>query len=561
MLKEIRILNFGVVEDATIFLSQGLSVLTGETGAGKTMVIHALNQSLGSRSDLDLIRDAADKLQVESRWDINSAVTDLLAQQEIDIENDEIVLAKTLDRNGKSRVTINGYATNASVVSNIGEELIQIFGQNDQRLLAKASWQLASLDSLGSSSHAKDLASFNLSFNNLLELKLKLHNLKNQAGSIAANRSRIAAELAEFDTLKPEIDEDIYLKSRIEALESSEEVKAIYLEIGNLLDDDSSVSLTRALRQFAKLIHGKPEFKFVDDAISDFQVQINTLDSKVASFLSDHNDSDSVDELNSRRAGILNLIRKHATPLNDLIKIMDANRDILNESEDFTIQIDQLGMQIQKLEEDVISQADQIRLSRTKLAHKLESAVTDELAALKMSDSKFHCLIEDIENATPLEIDGIRISNSGKDVVQFYLSHGIDGVRKPISKTASGGELSRIMLAIQVVLNSNQNDQVFIFDEVDAGIGGETAIEVGKRLAKLSEQNQVIVVTHLPQVAAFADHHFMVTGNIAAGIKISDLKKLNDTEREQEIARMLGGMKSSDSAVQHARELLALKGF
>jgi DNA repair protein RecN (Recombination protein N) len=359
----------------------------------------------------------------------------------------------------------------------------------------------------------------------------------------------------------PDMDEDITLKAKIDALELSEESKLIYLDISKLLDDDSEISLTRMLSSLMKLVQGNPEFQFIETASLEFQNQLNLLDSKIVKFLTEHEESESIDELNSRRAGILGLVRKHGIALNDLIKVMDANRNILNETEDFASQIEQMEVKIESLEQSLLSHADEIRMTRAELAKKLEDAVTSELSELKMLDSKFHCSIFDIEGASAVDIDGVRISNYGRDVVQFQISHGSDGVKKPIAKTASGGELSRIMLAIQVVLTATQSGQVFIFDEVDAGIGGETAIEVGKRLAKLSKLNQVIVVTHLPQVAAFADHHFMVSGDIADGIKVSDLKKLTSDERELEIARMLGGMKSSQSALQHARELLALKGF
>jgi DNA repair protein RecN (Recombination protein N) len=200
----------------------------------------------------------------------------------------------------------------------------------------------------------------------------------------------------------------------------------------------------------------------------------------------------------------------------------------------------------------------EINQSRQVLAESLQKAITHELHDLKMPEAVFNCQITALKQAD-IELDFMFFDRNGMDEISFLLGHGADGSLKPIAKTASGGELSRIMLAMQVVLTENQPEITYIFDEVDAGIGGETAIEVGKRLARLATRQQVIVVTHLPQVAAFADHHFAITGNVTAGIKISDVQLLDQQARETEIARMLGGIKTSEAALQHARELLTLK--
>ena len=559
MLKELRIANLGVVEKAELNFLPGLTVLTGETGAGKTMIIHALNQSIGNRSDSSLIRDGAQRFVVESVWAMDN--TQFLANPDFDIEleDGELTLSKTVDQTGKGKSLINGITSNGNAVSAVSDQLIQIFGQNDQRLLSKPSWQLAALDSMGGLTHSGILTKYRDAFEQFVSLSSDLKQLKIRQDEILKNKAQLIAALAEFDEIAPVLDEDDAILEQIKVFEKYESEQDLYRNIQKILDSDGiEASINDQLGRLMKLVSQAADLDAFGERLPELLISLEDLSLTVSNRLAYAADGISLDDLNTRRATLNALIRKYGTPLNEIIAQMQSNRAALENALEPAVEIAKIETEIKKAQEVLISLAVEINQSRQVLAESLQKAITHELHDLKMPEAVFNCQITALKQAD-IELDFMFFDRNGMDEISFLLGHGADGNLKPIAKTASGGELSRIMLAMQVVLTENQPEITYIFDEVDAGIGGETAIEVGKRLARLATRQQVIVVTHLPQVAAFADHHFAITGNVTAGIKISDVQLLDQQARETEIARMLGGIKTSAAALQHARELLTLK--
>ena len=557
MLTELRISNLGVVASAELKFGHGLNVLTGETGAGKTMILNALTQTLGAKSDPKMVRDGADKCVIESDWQLTPNQLRILNHQEV-VTDHNLTLGKLTESAGKSRVILNGITSNQITIAEVSENLIQIFGQSDQQYLAKPSWQLAALDALGSSDHQKLIKNYQDKFATYQQLKTEISNLYDLEKRWETEKQRIENDLIQFDGISPKQNEDDEIIEQIKLRESLAATRAELNDLQVFFDDENSDSISNQFQDLLKVMSRINDFEELALAVADVPTHLNEIEHKLVSLLSQDDSENSLEDLYSRKADLQGLIRKHGISLNEVIMKMESERVLLQNGENPADEITRLTKKLDELGKEIAKIAEQLSRARAELATKLDNLVTAELAGLKMSGSVFKTEISSVKNVI-LEISGIKLDKSGADSVSFGMAHGASGSVRPIAKAASGGELSRIMLALQVVLPAQNPDLTYVFDEVDAGIGGETAIEVGRRLAKLAKSNQVIVVTHLPQVAAFADVHFSVSGDVSAGIKTSDVSKLTSSQREVEIARMLGGMRDSKAAITHAKELLELK--
>ncbi len=557
MLTELRISNLGVVASAELKFDHGLNVLTGETGAGKTMILNALTQTLGAKSDPKMVRDGTDKCVIESDWQLTPNQLKILNQQEV-VTDHNLTLGKLTEAAGKSRIILNGLTASQTTVAEISENLIQIFGQSDQQYLAKPSWQLAALDALGGSDHQELIQDYQDKFATYQELKTEITKLYELEKRWETEQQRIENDLIQFDGISPKPNEDDEIIERIRHLESMADTRAELIDLQLLFDDENSGSISNQFRSLIKALNRIDDFQDLAATVAAVPAHLNEIEHKLVELLSQEDSETSLENLYSRKADLQGLIRKHGVSLNELIAKMESERVLVQAGESPSDEIARLVKKLEELEKRIAHIAGQLSNARKELASKLDKLVTAELAGLKMSGSVFRTEISSVKNGIS-EISGMKLDRSGADSISFGMAHGASGSVRPIAKAASGGELSRIMLALQVVLPSHNPDLTYVFDEVDAGIGGETAIEVGRRLAQLAKSNQVIVVTHLPQVAAFADVHFSVSGDVGAGIKTSDVSALTTIEREVEIARMLGGMRDSKAAITHAKELLELK--
>lgn len=557
MLTELRISNLGVVASAELKFGHGLNVLTGETGAGKTMILNALTQTLGAKSDPKMVRDGAAKCVIESDWQLTPNQLRILNHQEV-VTDHNLTLGKLTESAGKSRVILNGITSNQITIAEVSENLIQIFGQSDQQYLAKSSWQLAALDALGSSDHQKLIKNYQDKFATYQQLKTEISTLYDLEKRWETEKQRIENDLIQFDGISPKQNEDDEIIEQIKLRESLAATRAELNDLQVFFDGENSHSISNQFQDLLKIMSRISDFEELALAVADVPAHLNEIEHKLVSLLSQDDSETSLEDLYSRKADLQGLIRKHGISLNEVIMKMESERVLLQNGENPADEITRLTKKLDELGKEIVKIAEQLSRARAELATKLDKLVTAELAGLKMSGSVFKTEISSVKNVI-LEISGIKLDKSGADSVSFGMAHGASGSVRPIAKAASGGELSRIMLALQVVLPAQNPDLTYVFDEVDAGIGGETAIEVGRRLAQLAKSNQVIVVTHLPQVAAFADVHFSVSGDVAAGIKTSDVSTLTSSQREVEIARMLGGMRDSKAAITHAKELLELK--
>ncbi|MEY3094330.1 MAG: hypothetical protein RLZZ317_833 [Actinomycetota bacterium] len=566
LLEEISIRGIGVIDNATVQFSPGLNVITGETGAGKTMVLTALNLILGGKSDPDLIRSDHERLHAVGRFEVNDprnpALLELLDEHDVDIDSEGLLLSRSVTRDGKSKAQLSGMTSTAGVLSAIGGHLVEVHGQHGNLQLSKASRQRELLDAFAGDEVASALGLFRKAFKNYNELVIRVKELRKSLGDRDREIASLKATLNEFEKLKPRRDEFLELVALIERLESVEDLRVAATGALQALDDEQSGAMNslHAVRRFLSTIKGKDaQLDEISERFGEAFYTLNDVNSDLARYLDGLSaDPTALDNAQSRRAALISFAKKQG---------LSGDNDGINEALDIALnaraRIEDLTGGDEKLAElesqltvessKVIKEGKNLSFARTKAAAELDKRITAELAALAMPHGKFHTSV------TQGSIDDLQAyTNDGVDnVSMLFTSHGGDLL--PIAKAASGGELSRLMLAIEVVIASRFPVGTYIFDEVDAGIGGKAALEVGKRLRELAHERQVIVVTHLPQVAIWADRHIVVTKDQSGKVTTSSLTTVEANEREKEIARMLSGVEESEHAQEHARELLDLR--
>jgi DNA repair protein RecN (Recombination protein N) len=559
-LEEITIRSIGVIDQSTLEISKGLTVLTGETGAGKTMILTALNLILGGKADSALVRKGSERLVASGKFSIPKANEYLF--EDVLVEDGELIVTRTVASDGKSKATTNGVSATASTLSSIGENLVEVHGQAANQNITKGSRQRELVDRFGNI----DLISYQGALVNYHELKERISSLKNSI----AKKDKELAELREFANafkkINPTADEHSEIDGEIARLSSVEEFRLATSQVIAAIDDEEAGSLTslgtarRALDQARskdpqlELIYQQISegFFLVDDALSS----INSYNSKLEA------DPVRLDYLHTRKADINILIKKyggagsHEQELRELSDRYKNSSDAISDLEGGDQRLQELESQLITIKKELLVEAKKVSDLRTKAAESLSLLVTTEIQQLSMPHAQFLAKVESADYSAPKESD---FTVNGCDDVGMFIQGHKDAPLVALAKGASGGEMSRVMLALEVVIATTHPIGTYVFDEVDAGVGGKAAIEVGKRLHQLAQHAQVIVVTHLPQVAAWADSHFVVTKNNDGTVSQSDVRMVMGEDRIEEIARMLAGLENSSSAREHATELLALK--
>ena len=556
-LEEISIRGLGVIDSSNIEFHDGLTVLTGETGAGKTMVLTALGLVLGNKSDSDLVRLGAERATVTGRFSIDKNLAQIIEENGGSVESDCAIITRTVSAQGKSRVLIGGALTSASFVADLGLQLVEIHQQSSSLRLTKANTVRELVDSFGrvSTDKYQELFSqFNELTRRVTELKAQLARRDSEIGELKA----FAQAFAEVKPLPGEIE---LIENEISKLGSVEEINQILVNGLNNIENDE-ISAINSLLQTKKDLEKLRDKDLSLDLIIDKYVE-NTLNLQetmgdIASYLSKlEADPKRFDYLQNRKSAINSLIKKYGkgsdkTQAYDQL-ILDGHSTQMR-IEDLSggeERIAQIQKQLSELFNLMRNEAAQISKSREVAAEKLALAVTNEIRALSMPNGALSIKLNSKDSSNPSNFQSY-----GLDELEILFCSHQGGKELPLNKVASGGELSRIMLGIEVVIADSQNIGSYIFDEVDAGVGGKAAIEIGRRLSQLAQKAQVIVITHLAQVAVWADHHLVVKKNESGSVTQSDVVAVSENERRVEIARMLSGQESSETAQQHAAELL-----
>ena len=559
-LEEITIRSIGVIDQSTLEISKGLTVLTGETGAGKTMILTALNLILGGKADSALVRKGSERLVASGRFSIPKSSEHLF--EEVLVEDGELIVTRTVAADGKSKATTNGVSATASTLSAVGENLVEVHGQAANQNITKSSRQRELVDRFGQI----DLGDYQIALHDYHELKERITALKKSIAQKDKELSELREFANAFKKLNPSVSEAAEIDVEIARLSSVEEFRLATAQATAAIEDEEAGSLTSlgVARRALEAARGKdPLLEAIYQQLSesfflvaDAQSALNSYQSKLEA------DPVRLDFLHARKADINTLIKKfggsgtHEQELAELTERFRNSSDAIADLEGGDQRLAELQTHLTAQKKVLLTAAKNVSELRTKAAVNLSQLVSAEIQQLSMPHASFVAKVESADYSAPKESD---FTTHGCDDVAMFIKGHKDAPLVALAKGASGGEMSRVMLALEVVIATTHPIGTYVFDEVDAGVGGKAAIEVGKRLHQLAQHAQVIVVTHLPQVAAWADSHFVVTKNNDGTVSQSDVRMVAGEDRIEEIARMLAGLENSASAREHATELLSLK--
>lgn len=564
MIEEISIRDLGVIAEAKLPLGRGFTAITGETGAGKTMLVSALLLLLGKRSDAAAVRTGSDQAVVDGvcLLPASGRAVDLAREAGAVFDDDgpgsdqflELFLSRTVSANGRSRANVSGRGVPVSVLGQIASELLVVHGQSDQLRLTSRSAQRDVLDRFAGPKLAAVLERYRAAFTRRKELATQLAELEASRESRVAEAEALRLDLERIEQLDPQPGEDVALA---QLLERFGEVDRLRASAGGALaalsGDERVVGIRDHLAQLAADLERNRDF---DDRLGEFAAALNDLNyratdaaNELSAYLSEleQQDPGELAAAGERLAQLQSLARLHGS-VDAAIELLASGSERLFVLDQDDERLASLRLELADLDAQCSQMILALRSLREDAAARLGAAVTAQLRDLELGDASFEVSL------TPSEP-----SIFGGDQLEFMLRANPQSEPRPVAKSASGGELSRIMLAVEVVIAASSAVPTFVFDEIDAGIGGATAISVGRALAKLAESAQVIVVTHLAQVAAFADNHLSVVKDASGRLSSSSVQQLRGAEREREVARLLSGLSESDLALEHARELLALK--
>lgn len=560
MIEQMTLRDLGVIAEATLPIGPGFTAVTGETGAGKTMVVTGLGLLLGARADAAAVRAGADQAVVEGVWIVpdTGAVADRVADAGGDIEpigdhRAELYLGRTLTAEGRSRASVGGRAAPAGVLADLADHLVVVHGQSDQLRLRSSTAQRDALDRFGGAQIAAALSDYRAAHAHERALAAELEILTTQRAERAGEAAQLREMLAELEQIDPQPGEDVELSQRAERLSNVEELRVAAATAHAALsgdDDQPDVSglLAEARRALERAADTDQALAAPAAALEEIGYRIADVAGDLSAYLADLDESGPLElaTVLDRRAVLTTLIRAHGT-LDAALAVAESGAMRLLELDDDGDRVERLTAEVEVAASTLDDAARTLTDARVSAAARLSTAVTEELRALALPDARVEVTVEP---GAP--------SGAGRDDVALLLAPHPGATLRSVAKSASGGELSRVMLAIEVVIAGTDSVPTFVFDEVDAGIGGAAAIEVGRRLARLAETSQVIAVTHLAQVAAFANNHLSVVKSNDGSVTASSVHALEGADREAEMARLLSGLSDSSAALEHARELLSL---
>lgn len=560
MIDELFIRDLGVIAEATLPLGPGFTAVTGETGAGKTMVVTALGLLLGDRADAGTVRQGQAQSFVQGRWVIDpaSAVADRVRDAGGDLDGPELILGRSVSSEGRSRAVVGGRGAPASVLGDLRNDLVVVHGQSDQVRLRSATAQRDALDRFAGVDLAVVLVDYQHAYHRWQANRADLDQLQTEQDLRAREAADLRVAIAEIETVAPQTGEDAELAERAERLGNLEELRLAGEQARQLISAEDNpddlpdvVALLDSARRILDRVAGHDvALPALVESIANVGFVVNDIAAELSSYLAGL-DADGARELEivqERRAELSILARKYPGGLPAAIEFHATGSTRLLELDSDSDRIDELTLEADADHQLVTDLAGALTALRQVAAVKLGNRVTDELSALAMPDAVLH---------VELEL-GPEFTITGGDLVRLLLQPHAGAEPRALARGASGGELSRVMLAIEVVINATDPVPTFVFDEIDAGVGGAAAIEIGRRLARLAETAQVIVVTHLAQVAAFASNHLSVVKDSDGSVTASSVRQLRGDDRAAEMARLLSGLPDSRSGLEHARELLDL---
>lgn len=550
MLLEISIKNFAIIEEISLNFENGMTVLTGETGAGKSIIIDAMNMMLGARASTDVIRHGTEKAEIEGFFSLDrkNEIKSILEKNGIDV-SDDLVIRRDIFANGRSVSRINGQMVTLSTLKEVGHYLVDIHGQHDQEELMRASHHQSILDAFGNDAFQSLKRRYQSLFNDYKLIRKRVIEKQKNEQEHRERIEMLAFQLAEIEAVDLQKGEDQALNQERDRLLNHKHIVDTLSNASTMLDNDdfsSLANLRSAMNDLLSIEDFDPNYKTLASSLTDAYYILEDVNKELSVVLEDLDfDASRLFDIEKRLDVIYSLTRKYGGSVDDVLDYysnIEKEYKLLtgNESSTNTLEID-----LKKLEKELITVSEELSLERHQLASALETIIQQELKELYMEKAAFRVVFSKA-----------KFSQSGNETIEFYISTNPGEGFKPLVKVASGGELSRLMLAIKSAISRKEDKTSIVFDEVDTGVSGRVAHATAQKIYKIGHNSQVLAISHLPQVIAIADYQYFISKESKEETTISTVRLLTDEERVEEIAKMIAGNDVTDTARTQARDLL-----
>ena len=553
MLLEISIKNFAIIESISLNFEQGMTVLTGETGAGKSIIIDAMNMMLGARATTEVIRHGAPKAEIEGLFSIesNRALEGIFDEQGLEL-SDEIIIRREILQNGRSISRVNGQMVNLSVLRMIGQQLVDIHGQHDQEELMRPHRHIQMLDEFGDASFFELKEAYQMSFDNYRRMRKQVLDIKKNQQEHKARIEMLEFQMAEIEAANLKAGEDIALNQERDKLLNHKHIADTLTNAYSMLDNEEFSSLANvrsAMNDMESLEEFDPEYREISNSLSESYYVLEDITKRLESIIDDLDfDGNRLMQVESRLDLIHTITRKYGGSVDDVLEYFAKITDEYNLLTGNNLSSEDMEIELKKLEKNLVDLAGQVAQARHKIAQDLEAEIKQELQDLYMEKAQFQ-----------VRFSKGKFSREGNESVEFYISTNPGEDFKPLVKVASGGELSRLMLAIKSAFSRKEGKTSIVFDEVDTGVSGRVAQAIAQKIHKIGQNGQVLAISHLPQVIAIADYQFFIEKISNEHSTVSTVRLLTVEERIEEVAKMLAGENVTEAALNQARELLQSK--
>ena len=553
MLLEISIKNFAIIESISLNFEQGMTVLTGETGAGKSIIIDAMNMMLGARATIEVIRHGAPKAEIEGLFSIecNRALEEIFDEQGLEL-SDEIIIRREILQNGRSISRVNGQMVNLSVLRTIGQQLVDIHGQHDQEELMRPHRHIQMLDEFGDTSFFELKEAYQMSFDNYRRMRKQVLDIKKNQQEHKARIEMLEFQMAEIEAANLKAGEDVTLNQERDRLLNHKHIADTLTNAYSMLDNEEFSSLANvrsAMNDMESLEEFDPEYREISGILSESYYVLEDITKRLESIIDDLDfDGNRLMQVESRLDLIHTITRKYGGSVDDVLEYFAKITDEYNLLTGNNLSSEDMEIELKKLEKNLVDLAGQVAQARHKIAQDLEAEIKQELQDLYMEKAQFQ-----------VRFSKGKFSREGNESVEFYISTNPGEDFKPLVKVASGGELSRLMLAIKSAFSRKEGKTSIVFDEVDTGVSGRVAQAIAQKIHKIGQNGQVLAISHLPQVIAIADYQFFIEKISNEHSTVSTVRLLTVEERIEEVAKMLAGENVTEAALNQARELLQSK--
>ena len=553
MLLEISIKNFAIIEAISLNFEKGMTVLTGETGAGKSIIIDAMNMMLGARATTDVIRHGAPKAEIEGLFSVENshALQMIFDEQGIEL-GDEIIIRREILQNGRSVSRVNGQMVNLSVLRSIGQYLVDIHGQHDQEELMRPQLHIQMLDGFGDADFLELKQAYQTNFDAYRKMRKQLLEIKKNQEEHKARIEMLEFQMAEIESASLQPGEDLKLNQERDKLLNHKNIADTLTNAYTMLDNDEFSSLANvrsAMNDMESLEHYDAEYREISSSLSESYYVLEDVTKRLEDIIEDLDfDGNRLMQIESRLDLIHAITRKYGGNVDDVLMYFAKITEEYNLLTGNNLSSDDMEAELKKLEVSLVDLASKLASARHNLAQQLEIEIQQELKELYMDKARFQ-----------VQFTKGKFTREGNESVEFYISTNPGEDFKPLVKVASGGELSRLMLAIKSAFSRKEGKTSIVFDEVDTGVSGRVAQAIAQKIHKIGQNGQVLAISHLPQVIAIADYQFFIEKISNDHSTVSTVRLLTVEERVEEVAKMLAGENVTEAALSQARELLQSK--